>query len=112
MLKKILPSIISKNQSAFVRNRLIDDNTNIDFETFHFINKINKGRKWYMGIKLDMTKAYDRLDWNLIHLNLLRLGFPRKIIKTILNCINIVSFSILINGTHIIRLCLAKGITQ
>lgn len=61
ILKPILPRIISVNQSVFVHNRLISDNTMIAFENFKHLNK-QKSKQSYVGIKLDMEKVYDRLD--------------------------------------------------
>jgi len=61
-LKPILPNIISKTQGAFTQERLITDNILILFETFHAMRG-NAGRQGAMTIKLDMSKAYDRVEW-------------------------------------------------
>ncbi|MCH87326.1 hypothetical protein A2U01_0008194, partial [Trifolium medium] len=62
-IKGILPDIISPQQSTFLPGKLITDNTLIAFETFHHL-KLNKNKKkGYVGIKLDMAKAYDRIKW-------------------------------------------------
>jgi hypothetical protein len=61
-IKEILPDIISPQQSAFLPGRLISDNTLIAFETFHHLKHNTNKRKGYVGIKLDMAKAYDRLE--------------------------------------------------
>lgn len=47
---------------------------------------------------MDMDKAYDRLKWDFIKHTLITTGFPEGIINNIMNCITIVSFSILTNG--------------
>lgn len=61
-LKKILPSIISDTQSAFVHGMLIIDNVLVALETMHHINGKKEGKKCEMALKLDMSKAYNRVE--------------------------------------------------
>jgi len=62
-LKPILLEIVDKEQSAFVQGRLITDNALIVMECFHWMKKKTKGKKGVMAMKLNMAKAYDRIEW-------------------------------------------------
>ena len=61
-LKKFLPSLISEHQSAFAKDRLITNNIMIAFETLHCMKNHKVGTNGFMVIKLDMSKAYDRVE--------------------------------------------------
>jgi len=61
-LKKVLSSIISQQQSAFVPSRLILDNIMVAYEALHTMHTQMKGKKGFMEIKLDMSKAYNKVE--------------------------------------------------
>ncbi|OMO52435.1 reverse transcriptase [Corchorus capsularis] len=65
-MKLVLPSIISDCQSAFVPGRMIYDNAIIAFETIHFLRGKRTGKRGHMALKLDLSKAYDRVEWSFI----------------------------------------------
>lgn len=65
-IKPYLDNMVNANQSAFILNILINDNIILAYESFHSLCKNslckNKSKNnGYVDIKLDMTKAYDRL---------------------------------------------------
>jgi hypothetical protein len=97
-IKTVLTKIISHNQSAFVQNRLITDNTFVAFEIFHYLKTTNR-KNGYVGIKTDMAKAYDRVEWDFLQATLEAMGFPQQLSNTIIRCVSTVQFSILINGS-------------
>ncbi|MCH83857.1 hypothetical protein A2U01_0004683 [Trifolium medium] len=111
-IKVVLPSIISPQQSAFIPGRLIFDNTLLAFEVFHHIKHLKNKKKSVMGIKRDMAKAYDRIEWRFLQNTLLTMGFPHKLVKTIMLCVSTVSFSILVNGQPSNTLHPTRGIRQ
>ena len=97
-LKAVLPQIISENQSAFLSERLITDNVLVAFELMHYLDHKKEGNESFTAIKLDMSKAYDRVKWMFVEKVMRRLGLNDKYIGWIMKCISIVSYFVLING--------------
>ena len=63
-MKVVLQDIINENQSEFVAERLIIDNVLVAHELMIHINKKKKGKWGEMAIKLDMSKAYNCVEWD------------------------------------------------
>jgi hypothetical protein len=61
-LRSLLQYIISPTQSAFIPGRMITDNAIIAFECLHAIQTNNDKRGEFCAYKLDLAKAYDRVD--------------------------------------------------
>ncbi|MCH95088.1 hypothetical protein A2U01_0016061, partial [Trifolium medium] len=74
------------------------------------LNVLNNGG--YVGIKLDMAKAYDRIEWDFLANTLSTMGFPQKLTQTIMRCVSTVSFSILVNGKPSHQFTPKRGIRQ
>lgn len=74
-MKSMMNHIITQNQSAFIGGRLIEDNLLVAHEVFHALKKKGRGRKDGIAIKLDMSKAYDRLECDFIQKALTAYGF-------------------------------------
>lgn len=97
-LKGLLPDIISDTQGAFVSGRLISDNIIIAHEMIHGLHTNDSVAEGWMAVKTDMSKAYDRVEWNFLEVLMEKMGFDRVWIRWIMACVRTVSFSILMNG--------------
>jgi hypothetical protein len=62
-LRPLLQDIIAPTQSTFIPGRMIIDNALIAFECLHALKTGNRDCKKFEAYKLDLTKAYERVDW-------------------------------------------------
>ncbi|KAL0378395.1 UNVERIFIED_CONTAM: LINE-1 retrotransposable element O protein [Sesamum radiatum] len=110
-LKPLLNKLNSPLQMAFVPGRTINENTIISQEIMHYLH-CKKGPKSFMAIKIDLMKAYDRVEWPFLLQVLRRLGFCDKFVDLIQQCITTSSFSLLINGSPFDFFRPSRGIRQ
>ena len=61
-LNLVLDCVILESQSAFVSGHAITDNIFIYAEILHFIKHKRQGKKGVATLKIDMSKAYDRIE--------------------------------------------------
>ncbi|XP_074318473.1 secreted RxLR effector protein 78-like [Silene latifolia] len=101
----------SENQIAFTPGRLITDNILIAFEMFHYM-KNSRHTEGHMAIKLDMAKAYDRVDWSFLRRVLDTMGFDHDWVNRVMECVSTVTFSVLINGAPSDEFLPERGLRQ
>ncbi|KAH9648318.1 reverse transcriptase domain-containing protein [Citrus sinensis] len=94
-MKAIRSSIISENQSAFVPGRAITDNILISAEIMHYLKRKRQGKTWITTLKIDMSKAYDRIEWGFLKAMMLKLGFAKIWVELILLCVSTVTYKVL-----------------
>ena len=102
-MKKLLAKMIPDSQSAFLSGRLITNNILVAFETLHFLKRKTQGKLGYMALKLDMSKAYDRVEWVFLERIMCHLGIEERLIKIIMACVQSVSYAVLLNGQSVDR---------
>lgn len=92
-MKSVLDSVISKNQSAFIPGRLISDNVMVGYEMIHFLKRKRGGKDGHMALKIDMSKAYDRIEWDYLQAILNKMRFDVWWIQLILKCVTLVKYT-------------------
>ncbi|KAK5836733.1 hypothetical protein PVK06_012533 [Gossypium arboreum] len=97
-LKAVLPSCISQNQSAFVSGRMIHYNILIAHELLHYLQSSKNGPNKGLVVKLDMSKAYDRVEWNFFEKVMKKMGFEEKWIAKIMECVRSVTYTVKCNN--------------
>ncbi|XP_062157986.1 uncharacterized protein LOC133865579 [Alnus glutinosa] len=108
----MLDKIISPFQSAFVPGRLISDNILVAYEALHTMSSRMKGNKGFKAIKLNMSKAYDRVEWSFLEAMMLRLGFAVQWVQLIMRCVSSVSYAVLLNGSPFDVFSPSRGLRQ
>ncbi|XP_020889488.1 uncharacterized protein LOC110230528 isoform X2 [Arabidopsis lyrata subsp. lyrata] len=110
-LKLWLHCLISEFQSAFIPGRLITDNVIITHELLHSL-RTKKIKSPFMALKLDIAKAFDKVEWNYLLSILRRFGFAEKWCQWIMKCVTTVTYSVLINGSPSKKIIPSRGLRQ
>ena len=111
-LKVVLPHVISQAQSAFIPGCQITDNILSAYETLHTMHTRMYGKKGYMAVKLDMSKANDRVEWRFLEEVMKKLGFAEQWKKLVMMCVCTANYAVLVNGSPLGRIFPTKGIRQ
>ncbi|KAL5564513.1 hypothetical protein UlMin_027677 [Ulmus minor] len=99
-LRPLLSSLICPTQNAFVPGRSIHDNSVLIQKVIHAMKK-KKGTQGWMGMKIDIQKAYDRLSWQFLEVVLKAFGFHPKWIQWIVTCCSTPKMTLLLNRAHV-----------
>lgn len=96
-LKPLLNAITENEQSAFIGGRQIQDNILIAQEVLHQ-RRVHKRKENFQAIlKLDMRKAYDRVERDFLEACLRRMGFCEIWVNRVMKCVTSTSLSIKLN---------------
>lgn len=71
-------TIISPHQSALVSGCLILDNSMVVAEIDHYLHNKRVGIDDFLALKLDLSKAYDKVEWMFLETMMFKTRFDRK----------------------------------
>lgn len=91
---------------------MITDNAIIAFEYLHVIQQCNDNRGGFCAYKLDLAKAYDRVDWDYVEKALQKPGFQNRWTSWVMEGIKIVKYSVRLNGQLLESISLTWGLRQ
>ncbi|XP_071694113.1 uncharacterized protein [Rutidosis leptorrhynchoides] len=108
-LRRVIPSLVRHEQSAFLKGRFILDGALIVNETIDFMKakKVNG-----LVFKADFEKAFDSINWDFLLEVMKSMGFKEKWRKWIMACLKSASISVLVNGSPTKEFSLERGIRQ
>ena len=109
-IKKVLPDLVGKEQTAFVPGRRGADSILLAHELVHSYQSRRLPPRCLL--KVDLMKAFDSVDWTYLNAVLLAFGFPAWMVDRIMKCITTVRYSISLNGEMVGFFPGARGLQQ
>ena len=110
-LRPHLTDLVSPTQSSFIPGRGCHDNIIVVQEAIHSFKKI-KSKSGFFMMKVDLEKAYDRLNWDFLRWVLMDIGLPTNWISLIMFSVTNSDFSLLWNGKKLDPFTPAQGVRQ
>ncbi|XP_026419826.1 uncharacterized protein LOC113315790 [Papaver somniferum] len=109
-ISQYLPKIISPQQCAFIKNRNIHEQVLLASE---LVNELSvKRRGGNLGLKLDISQAYDTMSWDFFCKALTRYGFSKKFCDWVMVLLKTTKLSIMVNGGPIGFFGVGRGLKQ
>ena len=84
----------------------------IAHELMHSHKSRKRVSQTYMAVKTNITKAYDRVDWNFLEGTLRAFGFAEKWITWVMALVSTIEYSVLINGVPQGHIIPRRGLRQ
>lgn len=92
--------------------RNITDNVVVAFEVIHHMGNKMGGQEGEIALKLDVSKAYDRVNWKYLQKRMVSLGFSQQWTGWIMRCVTTVSYEFCFNGMIIGHVTPRRGLRQ
>lgn len=96
-------------QAGFLKDRSIHDAVASTQEILH---SIHTQKMKALVMQIDLSKAYDRVDWGLLRLILYKIGLDRDLVNWIMGCVCNTSMAIIINGVATVFFKPGRGLRQ
>ncbi|XP_060960684.1 uncharacterized mitochondrial protein AtMg01250-like [Cannabis sativa] len=84
----------------------------IAFEVMHYLKRKRKGKEAYMVLKLDLSKAYDRVEWGFHRAMMRKMGFDLCFIDLVIAIVSSVRYKIIHGGHELGPIIPEMGIRQ
>lgn len=110
-MKKCIPKLISPFQIEFVPGRNIHENIIVAKYMIHSMHKM-RGKRGVFSIKVDLSKAYDKLNWEFIWRIVAELQLPDNLVNVIMHTMTSIITNVKWNGTIAKYFKLHRGIRQ
>lgn len=108
-MKPILPTLVLVEQFGYVEGRQILNNI---IQAHEVVNSLTINRKAGIIKKLDIAKAYDKLNWTYIRKVLIAFGFDHNSVRWVMALVSSSSFSILVNASPLETFIPSRGLRQ
>ncbi|XP_020696169.2 uncharacterized protein LOC110109442 [Dendrobium catenatum] len=110
-LKPVLSTIISEEQGAFVPGRSISSHGLMAQEMMSKFMYSNQ-KSGLMALKIDMEQAYDCMSWETLQEVMNLMGFKKRFITWVMQCIFQQKFTLLMNGNRTRWIDAKSGLKQ
>ncbi|KAI9186851.1 hypothetical protein LWI28_021608 [Acer negundo] len=84
----------------------------VAFEILHSMSRKKAIKKGHMAVKIDMNKAYERVEWPFLSAVIRKMNFPTSWINLVMDCISTTTLSFQLNGSDAVSLSPSKGLCQ
>lgn len=108
-LQPMLSDVISPEQTAFLPLRYILDNIVLTQETLHWA-KVS--RQPTVFLKIDFSKAYDKISWRFLFLAMKKMGMSEKFVEWVKLLFTRTSTAVNLNGSPGSQFKVERGVMQ
>ncbi|CAN0836896.1 Transposon TX1 uncharacterized 149 kDa protein [Linum grandiflorum] len=110
-LRRLMPNIIREEQSAFVQGRSIVDHVMIAFESIHSMTTKPPTKVGNVALKVDISKAYNRVEWSYLELIMQVMGYSDTWICWMM-CVWSVQYTVVVNNDNFGQFQPHRGLRQ